>query len=144
MYNSIINTSSVYCIVRYKVKAKVKSPSITIYPHSSLFCLPPPTFPLGITVLLSVSMRFYFSFLIPLHFLYFLTKMGFFILVFPEIKLLRNTMGNTVLIGLYQKVEVRWGIKKNPYLFFWIWHWFSLGKQLPFSVISSCLVVSLP
>ena len=71
MYVSVIQfytTSSVYCIV--SSPSQVKSPSITIYSHYTLFYLPLSPFPLAITVLLSVSMSFLFSFF-PLYEFYF-------------------------------------------------------------------------
>lgn len=60
----------------------------------------------------------------------FLDHVFFFLLPFPEIKLLKNTMGNIILTEIYQKMESRWGIKTNLTCFSWIWHWFSLGKSL--------------
>nr|KAF6382591.1 hypothetical protein mPipKuh1_008947 [Pipistrellus kuhlii] len=62
------NISSVYCIVY--LRCKVYSPSVTIYPPFILFYQPHPSFPLLITVLLSVSLSgcflFVFFCLIPL------------------------------------------------------------------------------
>ena len=60
MYNSVIHPYIAVCSL-----PKVKSPSIIIYSLFTFFYLPPPPFPLVITILLPVSMSCFF-YLIPL------------------------------------------------------------------------------
>ena len=54
------NASSAYCIVCSP--SKIKSPSVTIYPAFTFFCLPYPRIPLVITILLSVFDGFIYLF----------------------------------------------------------------------------------